>query len=37
MQPNLVLQKWTENYDDRLTEEQEYMMKNYPYRQVIGS
>jgi hypothetical protein len=27
MQPNLVLQKWTESYDDGLTEKQEYMVR----------
>jgi hypothetical protein len=37
MQPNLVLPKWTEEYDDGLTEKQTYMVKNFPYRQVVGS
>jgi hypothetical protein len=37
MQANLVLQKWTEDYDDGLTAKQEYLVKNFPYRQIIGS
>ena len=37
MQPNLVLSKWTQEYDDGLTEKQEHLVKNFPYRQIIGS
>ena len=37
MQPNLVLSKWTKEYDDGLTVKQEHLVKNFPYRQIIGS
>jgi hypothetical protein len=37
MQPNQVLSKWTNTYNDGLTTKEEYMVENFPYRQVVGS
>ena len=37
MQPNLVLSKWTPEHDANLTQKQEYLLSNFPYRQIIGS
>jgi hypothetical protein len=37
MQPNLVLNKWTQEHDDALTDKERYMVENFPYRQIIGS
>jgi hypothetical protein len=37
MQPNLVLNKWTQAHDDALTDKERYMVENFPYRQIIGS
>jgi hypothetical protein len=37
MQPNLVLQKWTQEYDKQLTPKQLELIQRFPYRQIIGS
>jgi len=37
MQANQVLQKWTESYNATLSEREEHIVQNFPYRQVIGS
>lgn len=37
MQPNLVLQKWTQDYDNQLTSKQVELIQRFPYRQIIGS
>jgi hypothetical protein len=37
MEPNLVLSKWTKEYDDSLSDKDKYIVEQFPYRQVIGS
>ena len=37
MQANLVIAKWTQEYNDTLSERDKYVLDNFPYRQVVGS
>ena len=37
MEANLVLHKWTQEYDDSITPETTDLIRRFPYRQIIGS
>jgi hypothetical protein len=37
MDENLKLHKWTEAYDATLSAKSKEYVKNYPYKQVVGS
>ena len=37
MEANLVLAKWTKEYNDTLSDREVYLIDNFPYRQVVGS